>query len=71
MGSVRDWAVNWFEKSRTGHHEGGRTTLRVIELRSVYGPSTPLNRYPWGLCLGSVTVEEHEVLGSGHGSNGT
>jgi len=73
MGSVKDRAADWFKKSKTGHHKGEgrkRITLRVIELRSVDGPLTPVNRSPWGLHLDSVKAEEYEVLGFGHGSNG-
>jgi len=73
MGSVKDWATDWFKESNTGHHKGeGRKkiTLRVIELHSAHSPPTPVNRSPWELHLGSVKVEEYEVLGFGHSSNG-
>ena len=71
VGSVKGRAAGWFKRSKTGHHKGEgrkRITLRVIELHS---GAPPANHSPWGPRLGSVKVEEYEVLGFGHGSIGT
>ena len=58
---VKDWMADCLRKPKTGHHEGERrkgTTLRVIELNSVYGDG-----HREQLRLGSVKVEEYEVQG--------
>ena len=73
VNGVKDWAANRLKKSKTGHHEGEgrkRVTLRVIELCSVFGLQRPLAAQLKGLHLSSVNVEEYEVLGFNHGSNG-
>ena len=62
---MKDWAIDCLKRPRTRRHKGGgrkETTLRVIELSSVFNP---LPRYGDGgllrFHLGSVKVEEYEV----------
>lgn len=59
VNGVKDWAADRLKKPKTGHHgREGRmgTTLKVIELNSVYSDSRLRL-----LSLGSVKVKEYEV----------
>ena len=61
---VKGWVVGWLKEPKTGdHREGGgkKTTLRVIELSSLFTLQWPNDTVTPRFHLDSVKVEECEV----------
>ena len=60
---VKDWAVRWLKEPKTGDHRerSRKTTLRVIELSSVFTLRWPNDTGSPRFHLGSVRTEECEV----------
>ena len=66
MKGVKDWAIDRLKRPETGCSKGGGrkdTTLRVIELSSVFDQFQGQGDDGLRFYLGPVKVEEHEVPG--------